>query len=208
MSSFRSPTCPLLSLLQTEIVVRDDYYREALEIIEMYCSLILTRSGLLDSKPQLDESLREPVYTLIWAAPRLSVDLREMNEVRSLHPGEGSFPGLRHDKTEAFFSSAHSLRSAPPPSHVSQVKKQLGLRFGKELLEEAANSEKRGVSDRIVRKLSVAVPPHAIVQGYMKAIASTYKVEWKAKWDKEVLVRLRRPVDDALPCAPKGPSVR
>jgi vacuolar protein sorting-associated protein IST1 len=65
--------------------VRDDYYREALEIIEMYCSLILTRSGLLDSKPQLDESLREPVYTLIWAAPRLSVDLREMNEVRWPH---------------------------------------------------------------------------------------------------------------------------
>jgi hypothetical protein len=91
------------------------------------------------------------------------------------------------------------------------VKKQLGLRFGKELIEEAANSEKRGVSDRIVRKLSVAVPPHAIVQGYMKAIASTYKVEWKAKWDKEVLVRLRRYGDNAgrpaLPCVFWGAGV-
>lgn len=149
--SSSSSSSPHSRPTQTEVVIRDDYYREALEILQMYCSLLLTRSGLLDSKPTLDESLKEAVCTLLWCAPRLAVDLREINE----------------------------------------VKKQLGLRFGKELLEEARMSDCPGVSKRIVRKLSVAVPPHNIVVGYMQAIASTYNVPWKEAWNKEAPVRIR-----------------
>jgi len=65
-------------------VIRDDFYSEALEILELYCNLILTRSGLLDSVKHCHESLQEAVCSVIWAAPRVSVDIKEFAEVTYL----------------------------------------------------------------------------------------------------------------------------
>lgn len=53
---------------------REDYLVEAMEIIEMYCDLLLARFGLVTNMKDLDEGISEAVSSLIWVAPRLQSD--------------------------------------------------------------------------------------------------------------------------------------
>lgn len=49
---------------------------EAMEIVEMYCDLILARFGLVTQMKELDEGLAESISTLIWVAPRMHTDVQ------------------------------------------------------------------------------------------------------------------------------------
>lgn len=48
---------------------------EALELVEMYCDLLLARFGLISNMKELDEGLSEAVSSLIWVAPRIQSDV-------------------------------------------------------------------------------------------------------------------------------------
>lgn len=47
---------------------------EALEIVEMYCDLLLARFGMITNMKELDDGIAEAVSSLIWVAPRLQSD--------------------------------------------------------------------------------------------------------------------------------------
>lgn len=49
---------------------------EALELVEMYCDLLLARFGLISNMKELDEGLSEAVSSLIWVAPRIQSDVQ------------------------------------------------------------------------------------------------------------------------------------
>lgn len=49
---------------------------EALEVVEMYCDLLLARFGLISNMKELDEGISEAVASLIWVAPRLMADIQ------------------------------------------------------------------------------------------------------------------------------------
>ncbi|XP_066438629.1 IST1 homolog [Eleutherodactylus coqui] len=66
--------------IRVEHIIREDYMVEAMEILELYCDLLLARFGLIQSMRELDPGLAEAVSTLIWAAPRLT-DISELNIV-------------------------------------------------------------------------------------------------------------------------------
>lgn len=55
---------------------REDYMVEAMEIVEMYCDLILARFGLVTQMKELDEGLAEAISSLIWVAPRMHTDVQ------------------------------------------------------------------------------------------------------------------------------------
>lgn len=55
---------------------REDYMVEAMEIVEMYCDLVLARFGLVTQMKELDEGLAEAISTLIWVAPRMHTDVQ------------------------------------------------------------------------------------------------------------------------------------
>uniref|UniRef100_A0A1I8HIQ3 IST1 homolog n=1 Tax=Macrostomum lignano TaxID=282301 RepID=A0A1I8HIQ3_9PLAT len=67
--------------IRVEHIVREDYLVEAMEIIEMYCDLLLARFGLISSQKELDPGLEEAVATLIWVTPRLQADIAEFKSV-------------------------------------------------------------------------------------------------------------------------------
>lgn len=67
--------------IRVEHIVREDYLVEALEVVELYCDLLLARFGLLEQKEYCDDTLAEAVATLIWVAPRLSADIQELTVV-------------------------------------------------------------------------------------------------------------------------------
>ncbi|KXS22534.1 DUF292-domain-containing protein [Gonapodya prolifera JEL478] len=69
--------------IRVENIIREDYLMEALEIMEIYCDVLLTRFGLIESLRRLDPAIEEAVHTVIYAAPRLA-DVRELMVIRDL----------------------------------------------------------------------------------------------------------------------------
>ncbi|CAG2248588.1 IST1 homolog isoform X1 [Mytilus edulis] len=67
--------------IRVEHIVREDYLVEAMELLEMYCDLLLARFGLIQTQKELDPGLEEPIATLIWATPRLQADVPELKIV-------------------------------------------------------------------------------------------------------------------------------
>ncbi|KAI0226508.1 IST1-like protein [Lamellibrachia satsuma] len=67
--------------IRVEHIIREDYVVEAMELVEMYCDLLLARMGLIQSTKELDEGLEEPIATLFWAAPRLQAEVPELKIV-------------------------------------------------------------------------------------------------------------------------------
>lgn len=72
---------PERAKIRVEHIIREDYLVEAMELVEMYCDLLLARFGLLQQMKVLDEGLAEAVSSLIWASPRLQADVAELKIV-------------------------------------------------------------------------------------------------------------------------------
>lgn len=54
-----------------------------MEIVEMYCDLLLARFGLVTQMKELDAGIAEPVSSLIWVSPRLQSDVQELKSIPS-----------------------------------------------------------------------------------------------------------------------------
>ncbi|KAJ1656761.1 Vacuolar protein sorting-associated protein ist1, partial [Dispira simplex] len=86
--------------IRVKRVIREDLTIEAMEILELYCELLLARVGLLDQMKQCDPSLVEPVHSLIYAAPRL--ESQELVSIREqfAHKFGKEFVVKANDNTE------------------------------------------------------------------------------------------------------------
>lgn len=67
--------------IRVENIIRSDLLTELHEQLELYCELLLARSGLLEPA-QLDPGLDEAVRSILYAAPR--TDVRELHTARAL----------------------------------------------------------------------------------------------------------------------------
>ncbi|GAV08618.1 hypothetical protein RvY_18283 [Ramazzottius varieornatus] len=67
--------------IRVEHIIREDYMVEAMEMLEMYCDLLLARFGLLEQMKTMDEGLEEALTSIIWAAPRLVSDVGELKVI-------------------------------------------------------------------------------------------------------------------------------
>ncbi|CAD0197997.1 unnamed protein product [Chrysodeixis includens] len=70
--------------IRVEHIIREDYMVEAMEIVEMYCDLVLARFGLVTQMKELDEGLAEAISSLIWVAPRMHTDVQELKVISDL----------------------------------------------------------------------------------------------------------------------------
>ena len=66
---------------QVEHIIREDYIVEAMELVELYCDLLLARFGLIKTMKTVDEGLQEAIASIIWVAPRMSTDIAELKVV-------------------------------------------------------------------------------------------------------------------------------
>ncbi|PHH65326.1 hypothetical protein CDD81_2738 [Ophiocordyceps australis] len=67
--------------IRVEGIIRSDIISELHEILELYCELLLARSGLLEG-PVCDAGLEEAVKSIMYAAPR--TEIKELVVVRQL----------------------------------------------------------------------------------------------------------------------------
>jgi len=97
--------------IRVENIIRSDITTELHEILELYCELLLARTGLMES-PTCDPGLEEAVKSLIYAAPR--TDIKELQSVRA----------LLVDK----YGKEFALQAMEPDAHVSEkVLKKLAV---------------------------------------------------------------------------------
>lgn len=68
----------LFEFIKVSIILyfREDYLVEAMEIVEMFCDLLLARFGLITQMKNLDEGIAEAVASILWVAPRLQSDVQ------------------------------------------------------------------------------------------------------------------------------------
>ncbi|KAK2715384.1 IST1 homolog [Artemia franciscana] len=67
--------------IKVEQIIREDYIVEAMEILEMYCDLLLARFGVIQQMKTIDEGLAEAISSIIWAAPRMQADVAELQVI-------------------------------------------------------------------------------------------------------------------------------
>ncbi|KJE91760.1 hypothetical protein CAOG_02851 [Capsaspora owczarzaki ATCC 30864] len=68
--------------IKVEHIIREDYMIEAMELIELYCDLLLARYGIIEQMKYCDDGIREAVNTIIWVAPRLTTEVQELTLIR------------------------------------------------------------------------------------------------------------------------------
>lgn len=70
--------------IRVEHIIREDYLVEGMEVVEMFCDLLLARYGLLQQMKELDENIAEPVASLIWVAPRMQAEVEELRVIADI----------------------------------------------------------------------------------------------------------------------------
>lgn len=67
--------------IRVENIINDDIHIELLEILELYCELLLARIGLLEER-ECNPGLEEAVKSIMHAAPKSGI--KELNTVRDM----------------------------------------------------------------------------------------------------------------------------
>ncbi|KDE03217.1 hypothetical protein MVLG_06274 [Microbotryum lychnidis-dioicae p1A1 Lamole] len=73
--------------IKVEGVMGDDLTIELLEMLELYCELLLARFGLLEQVKEIDSGVSEAVIGIIHAAPR--TELKELHLLRNMLMAKG-----------------------------------------------------------------------------------------------------------------------
>jgi len=69
--------------VKVENIINEDIHVELLELLELYCELLIARFGLLDQNTRdPDPGVSEGVYAIIYAAPR--TELKELHVLRDI----------------------------------------------------------------------------------------------------------------------------
>ncbi|GAA5953493.1 hypothetical protein JCM10213_003095, partial [Rhodosporidiobolus nylandii] len=73
--------------IKVEGLLSEDLYVELLEVLELYCELLLARFGLLETVKEIDPGVQEAVAGIIHAAPR--TELKELHVLREMLMSKG-----------------------------------------------------------------------------------------------------------------------
>jgi vacuolar protein sorting-associated protein IST1 len=102
--------------IRTENIIRSDITTELHEILELYCELLLARTGLMESAT-CDPGLEEAVKSLIYAAPR--TDVKELQQVRALlvekYGKDFALQAMDNSDGKVSEKILKKLRVEPPP---------------------------------------------------------------------------------------------
>ncbi|KAI9812266.1 MAG: hypothetical protein M1832_000456 [Thelocarpon impressellum] len=102
--------------IRVENIIRSDITTELLEILELYCELLLARVGLLEAK-ECDAGLEEAVKSLIYAAPR--TDIKELQTTRALlmdkYGKEFALQAIENGDGKVADRVLEKLKIEPPP---------------------------------------------------------------------------------------------
>lgn len=92
-------------------------------------------------------------------------------------------------------------------TELSEVKRQLGIKYGDALVQKALENQDRCVNDRVMSRMNVRPPPISLVHSYMQEIAKAYNIEWEPRELPTGIVPLAASGYSVLPGAASGVRV-
>ncbi|KAL7276538.1 Vacuolar protein sorting-associated protein ist1 [Rhizina undulata] len=118
--------------IRVENIIRQDISVELMEILELYCELLLARTGLMEAK-ECDPGLEEAVKSIIYAAPR--TEIKELHQVRSLliekYGKEFALIAMENTDGKVAERVLKKLRVEPPPETlVTLYLKEIARTYG------------------------------------------------------------------------------
>ncbi|KAK3294675.1 regulator of Vps4 activity in the MVB pathway-domain-containing protein [Chaetomium fimeti] len=159
-----------LSIARLRMVQKRD---EALAKTQRRAMATLLEQGKTDSaRIRVENIIRSDIITELHEVLELYCELL-LARAGLLEAPPPCDPGLEE--------AVKSIIYAAPKTDVKElaaVRALLAEKFGKEFVLQAMENEGGCVSDRVVRKLSVAPPKEELVQGYLEEIAKAYGVDW------------------------------
>jgi hypothetical protein len=155
-----------MARIKVEHVIRNKNDAHALEIVELFCDLLLARMMLVEGeKESCPIELQEAVFSLCWAAERTEVvELRDAKQQFMLHwPRQfGLDPFMQ--PLQALTQDGRVSTGATPVS----------------------NPRETAVNKKLKEYLGITVPPADKVIEYLETIASIYAPEWECPdWLRE-----------------------
>lgn len=120
--------------IKVENIIHEDIYVELLELLELYCELLISRFGLLDQNTrEPDPAVSEGVCSIIYAAPR--TELKELHVLRDMlmHKFGREFAVAVMENRDGCVSERVSRKLAiftPAPSLVDAYLKEIAKGYG------------------------------------------------------------------------------
>lgn len=165
--------------IRVENIIRSDITTELHEILELYCELLLARTGLMES-PVCDPGLEEAVKSLIYAAPR--TEIKELQTVRALlvdkYGKEFAMQAMENSDGKVAEKVLKKLAVEPPPEalvngYLEEIARTYGVDWPKKKNDAGApppefedddddnpSGKERGLEAPIANdELSRATPP-------------------------------------------------
>uniref|UniRef100_A0A6G3MEH4 IST1 homolog n=1 Tax=Henneguya salminicola TaxID=69463 RepID=A0A6G3MEH4_HENSL len=105
--------------IKTEQLIRDDNLIEAMDVVKNYLEILHSRSGLIQTQQNIDESLTIAVMSMIWVDPRLSCDIPELSIISKQFLskyGKQFYDTAISNSLQLVFPHLVSLLSVEPPS--------------------------------------------------------------------------------------------
>lgn len=154
--------------IRVENIIRSDITIELLEILELYCELLLARTGLLEAK-ECDPGLEEAIKSIIHAAPR--TDVKELQQVRQLlvekYGKEFALEAIENRDGKVAERVLKKLRVEPPDQelvtlYLKEIARTYGVAWpkGEDLADETSDDDDNPNSRQATtEELSRATPP-------------------------------------------------
>uniref|UniRef100_A0A8D8UU49 IST1 homolog n=1 Tax=Cacopsylla melanoneura TaxID=428564 RepID=A0A8D8UU49_9HEMI len=105
--------------IKVEQIIREDYLVEAIEMLENYCEILISRFGLLENSNTVDPSLAEAISSLIWVTPRLEAEIKELKEISAIFGtmyGKQYIDAVKQEAVETISEKLkHKMGIQPPP---------------------------------------------------------------------------------------------
>ena len=132
-----------------ENIIRSDITTELLEVLELYCELLLARTGLMEAK-DCDPGLEEAIKSIIYAAPR--TEIKELHQVRQLlvekYGKEFAMDGMDNKDGKVAERVLKKLRVEPPePDLVTLYLKEIARTYGVAWPREEIQAKDGGQDD-------------------------------------------------------------
>ncbi|KAL2142682.1 hypothetical protein VTI28DRAFT_837 [Corynascus sepedonium] len=165
-----------LAIARLRMVQKRD---EALSRTQRRAMATLLEQGKVDSaRIRVENIIRSDILTELHEVLELYCELllarAGLLEVSPSSTNSACDPGLE----EAVKSILYAAPKIPEIKELGAVRALLADRFGKEFVLQAMENRDGRVSERVIRKLSVAPPREELVQGYLEEIAKAYGVDW------------------------------
>ncbi|KAF8713615.1 hypothetical protein RHS03_00450, partial [Rhizoctonia solani] len=152
--------------IKVENIINEDIHNELLELLELYCELLVARFGLLDMNTrEPDPGVKEGVCSIIYASPRTEIkELHVLREMLMSKYGREFAIGVMDNKdncvservSSGFLSDSTAFHTALSFSFCTDI----------------------DYGAQVTRKLQVATPSSALVDAYLGEIAKGYGVNW------------------------------